>query len=313
MADRSKRALFDDSERRIDLGPLLRIAAWGVGAVGAIAIAVFAGRSEMGERRIATGGQASYDATRAATSQALARAAEAERESRRLAETVRALTADRDQLAGRVLALERSIEDLTGSISLTQPTRRPALVDMLLPSATGGLRPPDDAPPRPGPFPDPAGPGYAIQTTPRAPAASETGGGPADAAGPAEIPLPRPSPLNPNHEATPGTPAGPAAADPAAVLSGRGPFGVDLGAAASVEGLRGLWSRIRSGQSSALVAELRPLVSVRDTAQPGTVELRLVAGPVATAQAASRLCAAIAASGASCRATPYEGQTLATP
>ena len=39
-----------------------------------------------------------------------------ENETRRLSETVQALTADRDRLLARVASLERSLEDVTSSI-----------------------------------------------------------------------------------------------------------------------------------------------------------------------------------------------------
>lgn len=332
MADRAGNGLFDDIKRR-DMGPLLRIAAWGLAATGALALAVVASRSEIGERRFSLAAAATNatqsDSARLATAQALARAAEAEREARSLGETVRTLTSDRDQLASRLAALERSLEDLTGSISLTQPlTRRPPMVDMLLPPAG------------PSPLQRPNGSAAASDLTSSLGAARPFGPpdtrpstfGPTQASGPAEtpagaaadpaaseIPLPRPNPLSASQLAAAPAPGRlpanqSAAADTAgaSAVAANQRFGVDLGGASSVEGLRALWTRLKEGQSS-LVAELKPVVSVRDAAQPGTVELRLVAGPVPSALAASRLCAALSAAGTACRAAAFDGQALTGP
>ncbi len=335
------------------MGPLLRIGAWGLAAAGALAFAVFASRSEIGERRfaLALADRPQSDTARQVTAQALTRAAQAEREARRLAEKVQTLTGDRDQLANRVATLERSLEDLTGSISLTRPARRPAMVDMLLPPLDGPSTPPAASdPPTPGPpalreiasLPSPS----AAPTFPdaRAPQPAPMALGPAEPAAadpdhdesvPFYIPVPRPNPLaaDPLHPPAtrPATPMAPtrdttarntaardtavhntAARDTATLAQPRTAqrMGLDLGGATSVEGLRALWTHIKKSPSSPLIADLKPLVSVRDAAQPGSVELRLVAGPVPSALAASRLCAALSASGTACRTAAFEGQTL---
>jgi hypothetical protein len=145
----------------------------------------------------------------------------------RLGETVRTLATDRDKIVARVETLERSMGDVTASIS----RERPAPVQ------------------------------------PPAPTAEE--------------PLPPAS---------------------------RTEFAVDLGGEVSIEGLRALWASMR-GMHAGLQG-LRPLISVRDGEKPGTVELRLVAGPFVNAAAAARLCAALAAKRAVCSTTAFEGQRL---
>jgi hypothetical protein len=87
-------------------------------------------------------------------------------------------------------------------------------------------------------------------------------------------------------------------------------FGVDLGGAQTVDGLRTLWAAAK-GRHGPLLDGLRPLITVREKARPGSVELRLVAGPLANATLAARLCAAITASGAVCQPALFEGQRLA--
>jgi hypothetical protein len=56
---------------------------------------------------------------------------------------------------------------------------------------------------------------------------------------------------------------------------------------------------------------LRPLVNVRDGAKPGTAEFRLIAGPLANAGAAARICATLQAKGATCHTAVFDGQRLA--
>ena len=45
--------------------------------------------------------------------------------------------------------------------------------------------------------------------------------------------------------------------------------------------------------------------------RPGSIELRLIAGPLANASIAARLCAALAAAGQTCQPTVFDGQRLA--
>lgn len=337
MADQEKHALLQRLGGDLDMGPVLRIAAWGLTAAMALAIAVFASRSEIGLRRVAGAmNPGQTEAARLASAQAFARAEEAEREVRRLTDTVQGLSADRDKLLNRVASLERSLEDLTGSIALTRPARRPPIADQLLApgsSLHSPLQPPDAALPT-GSLPDRASPAL---TPPGIDApmslAPENPGELGSDRVPGAIPIPRVDPRrageiasptlapapNPAGEALtpdPGSSSAREARAPAAsstTLGGRPGqrHGIDLGSATSIEGLRGLWKKIRQGQASPLVADLKPVVSVRDASQPGSVELRLVAGPVPSALAASRLCAALSAAGAPCRATSYDGQSLA--
>ena len=85
-------------------------------------------------------------------------------------------------------------------------------------------------------------------------------------------------------------------------------FGVDLGRANSVEGLRQLWTAAKNRYAGALEG-LRPIVTVREIARAGGIELRLVAGPLSNAAAAARVCAMLA--GSTCHPTVFDGQKLA--
>jgi hypothetical protein len=105
--------------------------------------------------------------------------------------------------------------------------------------------------------------------------------------------------------------ANPAAENPAAVepVTTRTEVGVDIGGAATVEALRALWTSAKT-RAAPLLDKLRPVVVTREV-RPGSVQLRLVLGPLANAGAAARLCASLAPIGRACRPTVFEGQHLA--
>ena len=115
------------------------------------------------------------------------------------------------------------------------------------------------------------------------------------------------------------TPVAAPAATPTPEMLGRIPaadsaltrteFAIDLGGDTTIDGLRARWAALRGNH--AVLAELRPLVSIRDGKAPGTTELRLVAGPFANAAAAARICAALAAAKVACQTTVFDGQRLA--
>jgi hypothetical protein len=87
-------------------------------------------------------------------------------------------------------------------------------------------------------------------------------------------------------------------------------FGVDLGAASTLDAMRGLWTTLRAKHGAALEG-LRPLAAIRESANRQGIALHLVAGPLATAGAAARLCVALVAMGERCEPTVFEGQRLA--
>lgn len=86
-------------------------------------------------------------------------------------------------------------------------------------------------------------------------------------------------------------------------------FGIDLGGETSLDSLRTRWTALQNKHGSTL-AGLKPLVRVREGSRPGTVELHLVAGPVANAATAARVCANLQSTGIACRASEYDGQRL---
>jgi len=97
-----------------------------------------------------------------------------------------------------------------------------------------------------------------------------------------------------------------AEAKPAAAATG---FGVDVGGAVNFDGLRVLWNSTRSA-NAALLEGLHPVVAVRESKSRG-VDLRLIVGPLASTEAATRTCAALVAARRFCQMTTFEGQPFA--
>jgi hypothetical protein len=245
-------------DERADRWTMIRLVAWGIGAVLAVVAATFAARTHLGAQRVGEKATADQIDRRDA-------------ETKRLARAVRLLSADRDRLATGVASLERTIDDLTGSIDRLPLTEPP----------TGVL---------PGPItPSPA----------------------------PTLALPAPAPIVPvarrgsilatlEYYARSST----AADDPAASVPTVADFGVDLGGANSVDGLRALWASLRA-KHAPLLKGLWPIMLVRDRSKPGTFDLRLVAGPLPNAEHTTRLCATFAALGVSCQPAVFNGQKMA--
>jgi hypothetical protein len=99
----------DDFDRR----SLWRLGSWGVGAVGAVIVALMANQSSIGWRREQI---AAADLARQSQQiQSVAR--ESQGETRRLASAIETLNVDRERLYSRVGALEQGLDSVTGSIA----------------------------------------------------------------------------------------------------------------------------------------------------------------------------------------------------
>jgi hypothetical protein len=104
---------FLAEEDQFDRRSLWRLGSWGVGAVGAVVVAVLANQSAVGWRRERI---ASIDLTRQSQQiQSIAR--ESQNETRRLASAIDTLNGDRDRLYSRVTVLEQGLDSVTGSIA----------------------------------------------------------------------------------------------------------------------------------------------------------------------------------------------------
>ncbi len=87
-------------------------------------------------------------------------------------------------------------------------------------------------------------------------------------------------------------------------------FGVDLGSANSVNGLRMLWLGLLKSRTNAPLAALRPIIVVRESAKGLGMQLHLVAGPLNDAGAAARICAVMTENKRPCETAIFDGQRL---
>ena len=87
-------------------------------------------------------------------------------------------------------------------------------------------------------------------------------------------------------------------------------FGVDLGTANSVNGLRALWRGLLKSRSNAPLAALRPIIVIKESTNGLGMQLRLVAGPLNDAGAAARICAVLTENKRPCETAIFDGQRL---
>ena len=332
MANAPDRAATDLNDRDFDAGALVRTASWGIGAAGALFLAVLAGLSDAGALRVAiavstlTG---TAEKTVAAPAPVRAPVAVVQpqpafppqlvAETRRLHEQVRLLAADRDRLIQRIGALERNLEDVTGSIRRQEasaaakpPAETPAFATtaaVVAPptppwpatsreQATAvpwAALPPVEAPPESLPEATAALPPATPLPLPRPTALDAP-------EAPSETEAPEAKPSSARQAVHPPTP------DPA---MGRTAYGVDLGGAVSIDRLRLLWQSLRTNEPR-LLQGLRPITHIRETRRGGRPDVRLILGPLANADQAARLCAAILNAGRYCEPAVYRGQRLST-
>ena len=87
-------------------------------------------------------------------------------------------------------------------------------------------------------------------------------------------------------------------------------FGVDVGGANSLPGLRAAWRGLLKSRSNAALTKLRPIIVIKEGSNGLGMQLRLVAGPINDAAAAAKICAAMIENDRPCTATVFEGQRL---
>jgi hypothetical protein len=234
------------------LRKLRSLMVWMMGATGAFAIAILSARSQAGSERLVAmfhgGGRA----------QQVAAKFDAETVTRQLADALRVLASNDEQLKSRVAAIEHDLDDVTGSIRQV--------------AAVSEARHTEDGP------------------TVSATAALTT-------SAPATLDL---APASPSLEPSGNTAAGPPSTQ----------YGVDIGSGLTLQALRVRWQTLRAAHP-ALLEGLQPVASVRETPHGGKIELRLVAGPLPQAGAATQLCSALTMFGMFCQPAVYDGQHLA--
>jgi hypothetical protein len=135
---------------------------------------------------------------------------------------------------------------------------------------------------------------------------------------PAPMMTPTPAPMTPAPDAAASAPAAdkvaaaePASSAPPPLAVKRTEFGVDVGGANSVGGLRALWRGLLKWRSSAALAALQPIIVVKEGNNGLGMQLRLVAGPLTDAAAAAKICASMTANDRHCETTVFDGQRLA--
>ena len=87
-------------------------------------------------------------------------------------------------------------------------------------------------------------------------------------------------------------------------------FGVDVGGANSVGGLRALWRGLLKSRSNATLTTLRPIIVIKEGGNGLGMQLRLVAGPLDDAAAAAKICAGMIENQRPCTTTVFDGQRL---
>jgi outer membrane murein-binding lipoprotein Lpp len=277
--------------------PIGRLLGWAGAACLALAAVVLTSQTEAGSQRLRIALDSMGDPIRV-FAQIPPRPNEmkvaSNAETERLALQVRELTADREKLNARIATLEHNLEDMTGSIkqqpaqlaaSRAAMTAPPPAVSA--PTTTASVSPAKPLLPALAPIT----PKVVTETAPAAPE-------PPTAEKTAEVPMP---PVR--IAAVPASE--PAAEKPPAKVE----FGVDLGAASSLEALRMHWAAVKANYGP-LLAGLHPLVT-EHSRQPSGVIYRLVAGPLPNAADATKLCARLPVTRTGCRPAKFDGAELA--
>jgi hypothetical protein len=99
------------------LRTLRRLMIWGLGAAGALVLAVLTSRGDGGAARLAEALQINRASQTQAQPQVASQNFDAQAENKRLADAVRGLAADGQQLKSRLAAIEQNMDDVTGSLS----------------------------------------------------------------------------------------------------------------------------------------------------------------------------------------------------
>jgi hypothetical protein len=333
---------FLADEDQFDRGALWRLGSWGAASVGAVIVAMLATQSSFGLRREQV---AAADLARQAQ-QIESVAKESQNETRRLASAIDTLNGDRDRLYSRVTVLEQGLDSVTGAIArqtaaaasppappaTTQPQATsqnpapaPAVSSVTTTAAKTAEKPKmDSTAPEPGPATVPSVGSEASNAPAATPAtplmASKSLMAPPDAAAgkliQSEAPArdvtaaPMPEVIAMAPPADEPEPDASQAALPGLAVQ-RTEFGVDVGGANSIVGLRALWRGLLKSRSNPALTTLRPIIVIRESSGGLGMQLRLVAGPLDDAAAAAKICAGLIENERPCETTVFDGQRLA--
>ena len=324
---------FLAEEDELDRRSLWRIGSWGFAAVGAIIVALLANQSSMGLRRE----QIAADELARQAQLIRSAARENQNETKRLVSAVDTLNSDRDRLYSRVTMLEQGLDSVTGAIgrqntaaaspappATSEPVAAaqnpsPAVAPVATAAATSAERPrAATAEPAPATVASIApGASNAPAATPVMPLmASKSIMAPPDPAA-GKLIEPEMPPSVVMAAPIPEVVAAASSADNAEADAPHAPklqrteFGVDVGGANSVGGLRALWRGLLKSRVNAPLTALRPIIVVKEGNNGLGMQLRLVAGPLGDAAAAARICATLIENDRSCETTVFDGQRLA--
>ena len=345
MAEQTYSLNWSTGISRLGMPAVWRLAIWGGLALCALLAAAISGYSNAGShRQTASSGSGPIASGQPNPGPASAPRIPGEptEETRRLAEIVRGLAADRDQALARIAALERNLDGVTGTIKRDRAAGpQPAPSPPPSPSPTANAAPAANAAPLVRPEPQvarteppatrpeaPAARAEALVARPELPAArpeatvarTETPAVPVTEAAVTGAPAPAAAPQAAEPDATPTAAPGAgnrmasasnpgrlsAPAEPLAVAAG---LGIDVGGASNYEGLRTLWKTTRTAEAE-FPEDVYPVVTARENGKTHGVELRLVIGPIADVELASRLCGTLSAAHHYCQPVAFEGQRL---
>ena len=257
-----------------DFSTLLWLCGWGVATAVALSALALTSQTQTATDRLRSIFAVSEPS---GVAQMPPRIAQLELETQMLTEQVRALNADRDRLAGRIAVLQSSVDDMTGAIK--RQAAATAAVLAARAAAPASQTQPSIAPPVAGASPVAAAP--EAKTDPVITSS---------------VPLP------PARAAAAQAAAGP---EPAASTS---EFGLDLGAASTLDGVQQRWTTVKANFGP-LLSNLHPLAAPER--RQGKTGYRLVAGPLPNSPAATGLCAHFNAAHTPCRAVKFEGEQIA--
>lgn len=261
-----------------DVNTLLWLCGWGGITTVALIILVITTQTESANERL----RHLFSVKESpALAQISPRIAQLESETRFLATQMRALTVERDRLAGRIALLENSLDDMTGAIKKQAAATAAAFAAKPAP-------PPSAAPPTvtvPAAIsavtPVPATPSLAAAPPPKE--ATQT----------ASLPPARIAAVASEPEPTP---------------QKQSEFGLDLGGGATMDSIRQRWTTVKANFGP-LLSGMYPVAAHDHRA--GGRGYRLVVGPLPNSAAATGLCAHFTAVRTTCHAVKFDGEQIA--
>lgn len=272
--------LREPRRRSREFNALLWLGGWGGAAAIALTALAIASQTKTAGDRLR---QVFAINEPAAIAQMPPRVTQLETDVQLLTAQVRALTVERDRLAGRIALLESTIDDMTGAIKRQAAATAAALAAKTAPPAPS-------APATTSAATTP--PAAAAQSPTIAAAAAPK----ADASNVIAVPMP------------PTRVAAVAASEPPSSANTQNEFGLDLGGAATLDGIRQRWTTVKASFGP-LLSGMYPLAAREHRA--GVAGYRLVVGPLPNSPAATGLCAHFAAARTACKSAKFDGEQIA--